>query len=182
MSDTPFSIEMTTVGLVLWNPTNEDLEMQYAGISIGLKAGERQTFAIKCAMHLLNGFGQRGLTSLTHGCDEEKIGREAIQRNRDFKEKQVVEYNQRNENRKAMNLGFLPPTEQLKKYAIELGLKLLEPYTVRDEERAGITAAKQENEALKQEISELREMMKEFMEGQKPSELRVKKDGKWVKE
>ena len=164
MSDTPFSIEMTTVGLVLWNPTSEDLEMQYAGISIGLKANERQTFAIKCAMHLLNGFGQRGLTSLTHGCDEEKIGREAIQRNRDFKEKQVVEYNQRNENRKAMNLGFLPPTEQLKKYAIELGLKLLEPYTVRDEERAGITAAKQENETLKQEIAELREIMKKFME------------------
>ena len=191
MSDTPFSIEMTTVGLKLWNPTNENLEMQYAGISIAMPPGTQQVFAIKCATHLLNAFGQRGLTSLTHGCDEDRVGKAAIQRNKEFKEKQVVEYNQRNENRKAMQLGYLPPTESLKKYAIELGLKLLEPYTVRDEERAGIAKASVENEDLKKkleaqekEMSEMRGMMKQLLENQsKPKdELRVKKNGKWVKE
>ena len=139
-------------------------------------------------MHLLNAFGQRGLTSLPYGGDEEKISKEAIQRNLAFKKKQVVEYNQRNENRKAMNLGFLPPTEEIKKYALELGLKLLEPYTVRDEERAGIAKASVENEDLKQkleaqskEMAELKEMMKQLMPQEK-SEARVKRDGKWVKE
>lgn len=180
MSDQPFNIEMTTIGMVLWNPTDEDFDdMQYAGISISLKAGEKQAFAMKCATHLLNAFGQRGLTSLIYGADEEKISREAIQRNRDFKVKQVVDYNQRNENRKSMNLGFLPPTELLKKYAIELGLKLLEPYTVRDEERTGISEAKQENELLKaklenqeKEMAELKDMMKQFIESQKiPSDI-----------
>ena len=193
MNNQPFGLESTTIGLTLWNPTNEDLEgMQYAGISIGLKAGEKQIFAIKCAMHLLNAFGQRGLTSLTYGSDEEKVGKAAIQRNLDFKTKQVVDYNQRNENRKAMQLGYLPPTETLKKYALELGLKLLEPYTVRDEERAGITKATAENEELKKklavqetEMAEMKEMMKQLLLNQeaakKPGPL-VKRDGKWVKE
>ena len=193
MNNQPFGLESTTIGLTLWNPTNEDLEgMQYAGISIGLKAGEKQIFAIKCAMHLLNAFGQRGLTSLTYGSDEERVGKAAIQRNLDFKTKQVVDYNQRNENRKAMQLGYLPPTEILKKYALELGLKLLEPYTVRDEERAGITKASVENEELKKklaaqetEMAEMKEMMKQLLLNQeaakKPGPL-VKRDGKWVKE
>jgi hypothetical protein len=183
MNNQPFGLESTTIGLTLWNPTNEDLEgMQYAGISIGLKAGEKQIFAIKCASHLLNAFGQRGLTSLTYGSDEETVGRAAIQRNREFKERQVVEYNQRNENRKAMQLGYLPPTETLKKYAIELGLKLLEPYTVRDEERAGISEGKKENEELKRkltaqekELSEMKELMKQVLAGQQKEEERKDK-------
>ena len=193
MNNQPFGLESTTIGLTLWNPTSEDFEgMQYAGISIGLKAGEKQIFAIKCAAHLLNAFGQRGLTSLTYGSDEERVGKAAIQRNLDFKTKQVVDYNQRNENRKAMQLGYLPPTEILKKYALELGLKLLEPYTVRDEERAGITKATVENEELKKklaaqetEMAEMKEMMKQLLLNQeaakKPGPL-VKRDGKWVKE
>jgi hypothetical protein len=184
MSDNPFSIQMTTVGLTLFNPTNEDFEMQYAGISIGLKSGQKEIFAIKCATHLLNAYGQRGLTSLTYGSDEEKVAKDAIQRNKDFKLKQVVEYNQRNESRKSMQLGYLPPSDSVKKYAIELGLKLLEPYAVRDEERAGISETKRENEALKEEMAELKAMMKQLMkkEPKEPSELRVRKDGKWVKE
>lgn len=173
MSNQPFSIEMTTVGLVLWNPTSEDLEMQYSGISIGLKAGERQAFAIKCATHLLNAFGQRGLTSLMHGADEAKVGKAAIQRNLDFKTKQVVEFNQRNEARFNMKLGYLVPSETIKKYAKELTLKLMEPYQVRDEERAGIAQAGAENADLRsklavqeKEMAELKAMMKQFMGSQ----------------
>ncbi len=170
--------------------------MQYAGISIGLEPGQKQMYHVKCAMHLLNAFGQRGLTSLPYGSDEEKIGKEAVQRNFDFKKKQVVEYNQRNESRKAMNLGYLPPTDKIKQYALELGLKLLEPYTVRDEERAGISDAKKENEELKKKLesqektmSEMKTMMEQLLAQKKEpepekeeSELRVRKAGKWVKE
>jgi hypothetical protein len=156
--------------MVLWNPTNEDFDMQYAGISITMKSGERDAFAMKCATHLLNAYGQRGLTSLIYGCDEDKVGMDAIRRNIDFKTKQVVEYNQRNESRKAMQLGYLPPTEHIKKYAIELGLKLLEPYAIREEERSAISAVSLENEGLKNqlasqsaEMSELRDMMQQLL-------------------
>jgi len=158
MEKQPFGIEMSTVGLLVWNPTNEDFEMQYAGITITLKAGESQAFAMNCAMHLLNGFGQRGLTSLVHGCTEsekKKTGENAIQRNLDFKNKQIVEYNQRNENRKQMGLGYLPPTEHVKKYARELDLQLLEPYSVRDKERGDINTLRAENAQQKQQITDL---------------------------
>jgi hypothetical protein len=192
MSDNPFSIQMTTVGLMLWNPTNETLDMQYAGISMSMKPGDREIFAIKCATHLLNAFGPRGLTSLVFGANEDKVGKEAVQRNIDFKTKMVVDYNQRNENRKAMQLGYLPPTEHIKTYARELKLTLLEPYAIRDEERVGISEAKKENESLKAELAELRGMLKQLMEAKKQpepeksetekSELRVRKDGAWRKE
>ncbi len=171
MNENPYVIERTTVGIMCWNPTNEKFDMQYAGISIGFEPGQREILAIKCANHLLNAFGQRGLTSLSYGADEEKIKKDAIQRNHDFKTKQVVEYNQRNEARKQMKLGYLPPTEKLKAYAIELGLKLLEPYQVRDEERASISEAKTENETLKKQLAdqgkqlaELQTTLNKFME------------------
>lgn len=171
MNEKPFSIQMTTIGMVLWNPTNESFDMQYAGISITLKAGEKEAFAMKCATHLLNAYGQRGLTSLMHGADEEKIGKEAIHRNKEFKTKQVVEYNQRNESRKAMKMGYLPPSEDIKKYAIELGLELLEPYAIRNEERNAISGVVAENEELKKklasqgtEMTQLREMMQQLLD------------------
>ena len=138
--------------------------MQYAGVSLTIAAGERHLYEIACAKHLLNAFGQRGLTSLTYGCDEEKVKKDAIQRNHDFKVKMVVDFNQRNESRQMMKLGYLPPTEKIKEYAIELGLKLLEPYAIREEERAGIAEGKKENEALRTELAELRETMKQFIE------------------
>jgi len=177
-------------GMVVWNPTNEDIGIQYAGISFTIVSGEKRKFEINCANHIINSFGARGLTPLKYGdeANEEKIGKDGIERNLSFKKRQITLYNQQNENRKHMNLGYQPPTELLKKYAIELGLKLLEPFTVRDEERAGIAKASVENEELKQkleaqskEMAELKDMMKEFMAGPK-SEARVKKDGKWVKE
>jgi hypothetical protein len=163
-------LEPTGAGMVLWNPTNEDFDMQYAGISFTIKAGEKQEVAGNCARHILNSFTTRGLTSLKYGDEknEEKIGADAIARNIEFKKRQITNYNQQNENRKHMNLGFLPPTESIKKYAIELGLKLLEPYSVRDEERAGISNANKENEALRLELAELRGMMKQFMEPKEP--------------
>jgi hypothetical protein len=181
------TIEPISGGKIVWNPSNEDFDCQYAGISFTIKAGEKRELDGNCAGAILNSFGARGLTSLKYGdeVNEAKIGADAISRNKEFKTKQVIVYNQQNENRKHMNLGYLPPTSKIKEYAIELGLKLLEPYAVRDEERAGISETKRENESLKTEMAELKAMMRQLMDKQepeKPSELRVKRDGKWVKE
>lgn len=138
--------------------------MQYAGISLTMKAGEKQMYEIACAKHLLNGFGPRGLTSLAYGADEEKIGTEARERNKEFKKRQIIEYNQRNENRKAMGLGYLPPTREVKKYAIELGLELLEPYAIREEERGALAEGKQRIAALENQLNAQNRQMAELME------------------
>ncbi len=167
--------------------------MQYAGISLRLEPGQKQLFTLKCASHLLNAFGQRGLTSLSYGADETTIGEEAKKRNVDFKTKQIVEYNQRNEGRKQMGMGYLPPTKEITKYAIELGLKLLEPYQVRDEERAGIAKASAETGELKEkllaqekEMGELKDMLKQLLQNQNAGEgaktERPKERPGWKKE
>jgi hypothetical protein len=182
-----FTIEPTSGGRVIWNPTNEDFDMQYAGVSFTIRAGEKKELEGNCAGAILNSYGPRGLTALKYGdeVNEAKIGADARERNHEFKTRQVVIYNQQNENRQHMKLGYLPPSEKIKAYALELGIKLLEPYNVREEERAGISEAKRENEALKEEMAELKAMLKQLItkeEPEKPSELRVRRDGKWVKE
>lgn len=145
--------------IILYNPTNEEFPMQHAGISMTIKPDEKMEVQDACARHVLNAFGQRGLTQLTYGCNEEKVKKEAIARNLGFKKKQIVEYNQRNENRKMMGLNYLPPTTTMTEYAIELGLKLLEPFSMKDMERQNIIKAKEENDELREEMAELKRMM-----------------------
>jgi hypothetical protein len=158
-------LEPMGTGMVVWNPTNEDFDFQYAGISFVIESEGKRELDMNCARNILNTHTVRGLTSLKYGDEknEDRIRKDAIARNIDFKKRQVTNYNQQNENRKHMNLGFLPPSDLIKKYASELNLKLLEPYSVRDEERAGISDAKRENEQLRGEVNELREMMKQFL-------------------
>jgi len=166
--------------------------MQYAGRSFTLFRGEKEEVNEACANHLLNAFGQRGLTFLKYGDDEAEVGEKAKERNIEFKKRQVTLYNQTNEQRKLTRLGFLSPTQKLKDYALELGIELLEPYTLKDEEKAAISKSTVENEDLRKklvaqevEMAEMKAMMKQLLEAKEPkepSELRVRKDGKWVKE
>ena len=167
--------------------------MTYSGRSFTLLRGQKEEVSEACANHLLNAFGQRGLTYLKYGDDEETVGKTARERNIEFKKRQVRDYNQTNEQRKLTRLGYLPATPKLKEYALELGIELIEPYSLKDEEKSAIAKSTIENEILKvkletqeKEMAELRTMMKQIMENQKPPEpesgLRVRKDGKWVKE
>jgi len=163
------------MSVVLWNPTNEDFDMQYAGRSFTLTSGQRATVNDACANHLLNAFGPRGLTFLSYGDDERDIETKAKERNYEFKKRQVQVYNQTNEQRKLTRLGYLPPSKKLKEYALELGIELIEPYSMKDEERAAISKSTVENELLKaqaaqqaKEITELKEMMKQLMSEKEP--------------
>lgn len=147
--------------------------MQYAGRSFTLHSGEKQEVNEACGNHLLNSFGQRGLTFLKYGDDEERIGKEAVERNLSFKRRMIGEYNQRNEQRKMMGLGYLPPTKKLREYALELSIILIEPYTLKDTEREAISKSTEENkqlrtenEALRKDINELKSMFAELLEKQ----------------
>ena len=101
--------------IMLYNPTNEDFDTQYAGISMTIHAEERMEVNDPCGNHLLNAFGARGLTQLTYNCDEAKVKEEAIGRNVFFKKKQIIDYNQNNEKRKVMSLSYLPPSKKNKR-------------------------------------------------------------------
>ena len=140
---------------MLWNPTNEVLSYPFGGITYSLQPGEKKKVEDGAGKHLLHNLGVRGLTVLEYDCNEEKIRKDAIERNRDFKRKQVIEYNQRNETRKQTNMAYLAPTKEVKDYAIELGMGLLEPFTPRDAEREGMARLADENKTLKDTLAEL---------------------------
>lgn len=172
---------------VVANPTNEDFDMQYAGVSFTIKSGEEKSMAINAANHILNSFGPRGLVLIIPGADKEKILESGRKRNMEFKRRQVTEFNIRNENRRHMKMGSLTPSERLKEYAAELGLKLEDSYAQVDQ---GIVNAKSQEDkiaSLESTIANLTQLVDTLVRGReekKPeeSQLRVKRDGKWVKE
>ena len=153
--------------IVLYNPSNEEFHMQHAGISMSMKADTKLEVSDACGRHVLNAMGQRGLTQLTYGCDEEKIKKEALGRNLAFKKKQIMEYNQKNENRKQMGLAYLPPTTNVTDYSLELAITLLEPFTMKDAEKQKISDAEVKNVALEEELTEVKKMMAEILAEQK---------------
>jgi hypothetical protein len=171
-SNQPFAIETQTIGMVLWNPTNEKLDMQYAGISLSMEPGADQVFEINCAKHLLNSFGPRGLTSLMFGCDEKRkkeIGEAAKKRNHDFKETMVRKYNQQNAVRTQLGMGYLPATLEVVKYAFELGIKLDDKFTTKDPERQAATQAEAKNAELEKRVGELTAMVEKLLAAKEPA-------------
>lgn len=136
--------------ITLWNPTDETFEMQFEGRMYRLEPEGKVKVSEPCGKHLLTGFGQRGLTSLEYG-DEGRVDNirdDALSLNRTFKTRQVVEYNQRNESRKQMNMPFLMPPDHIRRYAKDLGIELLAPFSIRSEENARIQQLTDLNEKL----------------------------------
>jgi hypothetical protein len=163
--------------------------MKYAGRSFTLAAGQRIDHINEAAKnHLINAWSPRGLVALgyaDHG-HETEIGEGAKKTNLEFKRTQVRRYNEQNEQRKMSRMGFLPAPKKVKEYAVELGIQLLEPYTLKDEEKAAIATTSLENEKLKiqlaetnRQLAEMQEMMKQFMAGQEPRPERPKERPGW---
>lgn len=166
--------------------------MTYAGRSFTLDAGEKLEHVNDAAKNLLmTHYQQRGLVALGYNDNghEEEIAKRAREVNRKFKIDQIRRYNQDNENRKHDGKKYIPPTGKVRDYAEELHITLNEPYAVRDAEREAIASTKNENEALTKKVNELTDLVAKLLEAQgkgepepDKSELRVRKDGKWVKE
>lgn len=146
--------------ITLFNPTNESLQMMFAGITYGMEPfpGPTSKLAVEdpCGKHLLNAFAQRGLCQLVFGDNEKVVARTGIERNLEFKKTQVIRYNSSNEQRKMAGLGYMPPTKELKRYSIELGIALLEPYSLKEAELTAIHTARTENAALKSDLEVMR--------------------------
>lgn len=126
--------------------------------------GQRREVEVNCGKHVLNQFGARGLTFLTRDGDEEQVRKEAIQRFTDFKRKQVLDHNTRNEQKRQMGLAWIPPTPTIRRYAEDLGVDILEPTPLKVKNETvdgGIVAyLMEENKSLKNQMQELMDLVK----------------------
>jgi hypothetical protein len=162
----------------LWNATNEDLGFQYGGLSYKIEAGKRMKVMEPMGNHALNALGARGLTKLIFDDEgksvgEEEIGRDAIERNKQFKINQIVVYNERNERRKASGQPYDTPSAIVKKYAVELGIELLQPYNLALAEKGQIGTLSKENEELKNQLKQQEENIRNLMESMKNMQTMV---------
>ena len=124
---------------VLFNSTNEEFRHMYGGVEYVIppypEPGHKKEFPDNCANFLLNALQARGLQALVFGDEgkgvEEKaeIGR---RKNREFKELQVMRYNDQNEEHRQTGRKFIKAPPHIKKYAEELGVTLIEPVNTFD--------------------------------------------------
>ena len=124
---------------VLFNPTNENLTATHSGIDTTINKYPDDGHMLKVddgkAAHLLNILGPRGLTTLDYGDEGETKDKKASagkKRNLEFKKKMVIQFNAQNQMGEQRNLPYLPPTKELIAYADELGIKLVQTYTLPD--------------------------------------------------
>jgi hypothetical protein len=154
--------------IFLWNPTVDDLPFQYAGLSYTLLSGKRMKVDEAMGNHVLNTMGSRGLTKLVfnedgQSIDEEKIAADAIERNHEFKVRQIYVYNERNERRKAAGQQYDPPSKEVRGYAAALGIELLKPYEMAEGEKGQIGILGKENQALREDVAALARVVESLM-------------------
>ena len=149
---------------VLFNPTNEEFTAQHQGVDVIMAPYPDDGHMVKVddarARHVLNILAPRGLTTLEYGDDLDDSAKKkakavsGIQRNKDFKRKQVVDFNQINYANKLGNREYAPPAKHLQTYADEIGIKLEQPYTPPDVGAEKIGNLVKENEEKDKQIKE----------------------------
>lgn len=161
--------------VTLCNPTNETIEPYFGGKVLVFKPGAKKRVDGPVGSHIMNNFEMRGMVSLDYGdetatsphdkkltVEEYKLAK-GKRLNKEFKTKQVSNYNQQNEKRKQESMSFLDPTPMVKGYAEEMGLELISPYTVRDNAQAKINEMKDENQQLRDDNRKLQDNMMTLM-------------------
>lgn len=142
------------MAMVILNPTDEDIEVKWGGLDHVLKPDSRTTFEDKDGKQIVHNYSNRGLVELNYG-DEGEIELQKIAAGRlkydEFWTKQVVNYNQINEERQQGNRPFIRPTKEVIHHAKRLGLKLLEPYKVEDAGSKELSLLMEQNKRLERE-------------------------------
>lgn len=143
----------------LFNPTNEEMKFQWGGTWTTVKPGEEVEMDDARANQGLSELGRRGMVQFSYkeGLDRElrrQRCEEGVEANKDFKRKQIMDFNSLNDQRKQSKLPYLTPQKQIKDYAKELGMELYEPYSASDE-------AKREGMVLRETIRKKDDMLKE---------------------
>jgi len=142
--------------MVIKNPTiNEVFEAWFNGEQMFIQPGQVIRVDDARGNHLISELGPRGLIKLEYGdageIEEQKTlaGRE---KNRDFKRKQVIVFNQENERRNQRKQAMIEPQPHIIAYAAEVGLKVYEPFAETTEETKASSAMFEKLEAANDEI------------------------------
>jgi len=154
---------------MLMNPTKETMYPIYGGktMEVSPDGGKLQTEEA-AANHILNKFSPRGLCRLEFGDDEEKVAKDGLVRYYAFRKKMVMKYNQMVLARAQIGMSYIPPTEDVKRYAEDMGLALEAPFVQKSNESViRLTELEKENKELKASIDAMMAKMTEFM-GEKP--------------
>ena len=166
---------------VLFNATNEEFRHFYSGKEFVIakypEDGHQVMVDDPVANFLITKLAQRGLMELVFGDEGEKKERkrvEGVRKNTEFKRRQVINFNRLNEERTHRRLPYEHPTAQIKEYAKEMAMELIEPYDTKDLERAEAAEIKKERDELmlllKKQGDQIAELMKMARNG-KPEEM-----------
>jgi hypothetical protein len=142
---------------VLFNPTNEVLECFYVGEKVTIPSGAKIRVDDPRGRQVLNELGRRGLRELEfgdEGAGELRKAEEGREANRDFKRKQIMNFNAVQDQRVQQKLPYLVPEPFLKEYAKELGMVLYEPYSSTDESKREGVELRDEIRRKENEIAE----------------------------
>lgn len=128
------------MAIILFNPTDEEMRTQYIGEDVIIPPAPHERHKLKVdaarGRHVLNVLGPRGLVTLEYGDEgdgEMKKAEAGRARNMDFKRKQVMDFNQINDAQQQRRLPYIAPSDQVKAYSRQLGIKLYEPYSSSDD-------------------------------------------------
>lgn len=98
---------------LLFNPTPIDLVGRWDGSNYVIPAEGSVELPEKPAAHILNHLSPRGLVELKHGTKKGEAGKEGLATWDEFERRQVLEFRQINENRKAAGFPPLVPSKML---------------------------------------------------------------------
>ena len=115
------------------------------------------------AKHVLNSLGPRGLMTLEFGDNVEEKHKLGVDRNLEFKKRQVQRHNQQNEQQKRGGRPWIDPPVHIKSYAKELGLELVEPYSERADERGMVQALIAQNQQQQAQMAQIQSQMADLM-------------------
>lgn len=156
------------MAMVILNPTDETIEVKWSGMVHALEPDSRNSFNDADGKQIVHNYANRGLVELNYG-DEGEIEVEKIKAGRlkydEFWTKQIVNYNQINEERQQGNRPFIRPTKDVVHHSKRLGLKLLEPYKVEDVDSKEISILMEQNKRLERESTK-KDKALELMQGQ----------------
>lgn len=162
------------MAIIIYNPTNEEFTATYIGISDKILPEQKLRVDDARGRAYLNELGKRGLVQLEYGDEGEGAKRKADagrNKNLEFKRKNVLRYNQTNERAKMNGAAYNDPPQQIKEYAEELGLSLIQPFQFTDEKNIRMADLKQESLSKDRllaekdrEMGELKDSMKTMQE------------------
>lgn len=158
------------MAIVLFNPTDDELRAQYAGVDVVVtpfgQEGHKVRVDDQKARHILNILGPRGLTSLDYGDEgetEERKARDGRRRSIDFKKAQIRRYNRDNESRRNRNQEYVEPPDFIKEWAKDLGLSLMMPYELPDVNMEEISTLRSEKKELMKLVEKQSAQLTEVM-------------------